>query len=46
MHFMGVKTPRGREPAYADSVERSIHPAADVEAFIRALAETGSAHRA
>ena len=32
--------------AYADAVERLRHLAADVEAFIRALAETGAAHRA
>jgi len=32
--------------AYSDAVERLRRPTNDVEAFIRALAETGAAHRA
>ena len=32
--------------AFADAVERLRRPNTSVEAFIRALAETGTAHRA
>jgi len=32
--------------AFADAVERLRRPNAEAEAFIRALAETGTAHRA
>jgi hypothetical protein len=32
--------------AFSDAVERLRRPKADVEAFIRALADTGTAHRA
>jgi len=32
--------------AFADAVERLRHSNTDVEAFIRALAEAGTAHRA
>jgi hypothetical protein len=32
--------------AFADAVERLRRPNAELEAFIRALAETGTAHRA